>query len=282
MWDRADRAVYAPKNNWFPRLLQDRTRQLLIDLIPRSNRGRPAKNKLEDIIEAIAYLLHTGAQWRYLPPHFPPFTSVQYYFYKWSASGLLERINKALLMQVRRLRGKDTEPSLVIVDSQSVRTTGNSGPKGYDAGKSVMGRKHHLCVDSNGELVAALVSPANEQDRDGAIPLLQDAFQFFPWIRNILVDEGYKGPVFAQAAFALHTVCPFKIIVSPKISSAVDGFKVSPKRWLVERAIAWKCLERRLTRSYEKSLEAETAWIYLAGIVQKLKRLARFTPTQSF
>ena len=116
------------------------------------------------------------------PGDFPPFTTLQRYFYAWRAEG--QRIDHALLMAAREAAGRDASPSAgVLIDSQSARTTAAGGPRGYDTGKQANGRKRHIVTDTIGLLVAAIVHPADVQDRDGAPQLLQSLCRAFPWLR---------------------------------------------------------------------------------------------------
>ena len=118
------------------------------------------------------YLLTTGCQWRLLPTDFPPYTTVQRFFYGWRDDGTWRRINHHLLLAAREAMGREASPSAGVIDSQSVKTTEAGGPRGYDAGKKIKGSKRHILTDTNGLLVAATVHAADVQDRDGAVPLL--------------------------------------------------------------------------------------------------------------
>ena len=112
-------------------------------------------------INAMLYQLTTGCQWRLLPKEFPPFSTVQRFFYRWRDAGLWRTINHDLVMRVRQTAGREASPSAGVIDSQSVKTTETAGPRRYDAGKKINGRKRHLLTDTFGLPVAAVVHPAD-------------------------------------------------------------------------------------------------------------------------
>jgi transposase len=271
-WTEITRAKYTRKGLRYESDLTDAEWAQIARFMPQPRRrGRPRRVDLREVVQAIFYVVSSGCQWRALPKDFPPYSTVQGYFYAWRDDGRWYRIVRVLVRSGRRKLGRKSVPTAAVIDSQTVATTEAGGPRGFDAGKRIRGRKRHIITDTNGLVLAVHVHPANIQDVHGAVPLLERLGQRFPKLRHVFADRIYRGP---QLVTALAPSGPWTIDIVQR-PPGVKGFQLLPRRWVIERTFAWFNRCRRLAKDFEAAVVTQAAWIMVAHLRLLTRRLAR-------
>jgi len=273
----------------YPSSLTDAEWELVRDLFERKGgKGKPATHSRRAMVDAMLYVVRGGVSWRMLPTEFPPWLQVFKTFQRWNRQGRFEAMYDRLRGMVRERAGRAVNPTAAVIDSQSVDTGAQGGPKGYDAAKKVKGRKRHLMVDTLGLLLVVLIQTADVQDRDGAMPVVVAGKAKYPSVVKLYTDGGYSGtrsdairvrfpdldveavrhPGNRTVGYRAH---PDQLpLPGLKLTRA---FVVLPKRWVVERTHAWNDRPRRLGRDNERTIESATGWIWLAEARMLARRI---------
>lgn len=270
-------ADHRERHRTYPTDLTDAEWAALAPLIPipawlQGKGGRPEEYCHRQMIDAVLYATDNGNKWRALPADFPPWNDVYRFFDRWKRQGLAVVLHDRARREVRERSGREPEPSAGVIDSQSLRAaeTVARTRRGFDRAKLVQGTKRHIAVDTTGMLLAVVVTAAHVVDGDGAMPLLEKLRATCLRIKLVWADSAYAGMLvyWAQVALAL------KLAVVKRADEA-KGFTVIPRRWVVERTLAWLTRNRRLTRDYERTATSHEELVHWAMTRLMARRLAR-------
>ena len=251
----------------YPSDLNDAQWEELSPLLPPDTvRGHPRTTDLREVVNGVLYVLRGGIPWRMMPHDLPPWGTVWWYFRKWRDDGTGWR--KPCGPGFGKQRGGRPLPVRPIIDSQSVKTTEKGGPGVTTLARRVTGRKRHIVVDTMGLLLAVVVHAANVQDRDWRqVGVGQTAGPVPP----IAADLGGRWLRWPAGDVGLGHRGWLLTVVKRKPDS--HHFEVLPRRWVVERTLAWLSRCRRLSKDYEERTESSEAWVHIAMVNLMLKRL---------
>jgi len=231
------------------------------------------EHSLREVFNGLRYVVKTGMQWRMIANDLPPWYTVYQQTQRWLKAGVFEDIVRDLRMLMREIEGRAPQPRAAIMDSRTLQSSPESGGRaGYDGHKRRKGSKVHLAVDTLGQLLAVLVTPANEQDR-AQVAALAEQVQAATGdsVEVAFVDQGYTGD--EPAADAQAQGIRLEVV---KLPTAKRGFILLPRRWVVERSFAWMARFRRLARDYERLAETLVGLHFVAFAMLLAQRFIAF------
>jgi transposase len=233
---------------------------------------------MREVFNGLRWIIRAGAPWRMMPKDLPPWEVVYQQTQRWLRAGVFERMVDDLRTVLRLAEGRKAQPSAVILDSRTLQSTPESGPRaGYDGAKRRRGSKVHQAVDTLGQLLALVVTPADEQDRAQVAALAAKVQEVTgDTVEVAFVDQGYTGDQAAEAA-EQHGI-RLEVVKLPTVK---HGFILLPRRWVVERSFGWMARFRRLARDYERLPETLAGLHFLAFARLMLNRFIHLVAQSS-
>ena len=240
-------------------------------LPPAKPGGRRRTADLRLVLDTVFYLDKAGCQWAMLPTDLAKRSTAHDYFARWRRDGTWQAVMDAVRRQVRVAAGREPEPRKAAVDSQTVKGSEAGGPRGYDGGKKVNGRKRHLVVDALGLLLVVLVTAANLDDGTTAPAVLA---RLTPAHRSRLDEVRGDGKYNNRSPdrYLAESGAGYKLTVVERPAGAT-GLVLLPYRWVVERTNAWVGKYRRNSKDYERTTGSAEAMVQVSQIHLMLRRL---------
>jgi transposase len=228
------------------------------------------EHDLREVFDALRWMVRSGSPWRYMANDLPPWEIVYQQTQRWIKAGVFEAMAHDLRELLRMAQGRPPDPSAAIIDSRTLQSTPESGHRaGYDGAKRKKGSKIHLAVDTLGHLLALHVTPADEQDRAQVRQIARDVQKATgKSVELAFVDQGYTGE--KPAADAKKHGIELEVV---KLPHAKHGFVLLPRRWVVERSLAWLARCRRLAKDYERLPATVAGMHFIAFACLMLKHL---------
>jgi putative transposase len=259
-------------NKIYPTDVTDEQWALIEPLIPPAKHGgAPRTVNLRLVFNTILYVNKTGCQWAMIPKDLAKRSTAFDYFSAWKQDGTWQKMLDTLRRQDRLEAGREPAPQKAAIDSQTVKGSEAGGPRGYDGGKKINGRKRHIIVDTMGLLLVVLVTSANVDDGTGAPAVLQLlSEEHKSRLDEIRGDNKYNNR--ALDRYLEQSTARYKITVVER-PVGVQGLVHLPYRWVVERTKAWNGKYRRNSKDYERTTSSAEAMIKVSSIHLMLNRL---------
>jgi transposase len=257
------------------KVLEPQARAVMKELVIAA--GRPMDHDLRAMVDAIAYVVRNGIEWRAVPADFPPWDSVYAFYQRWNARGLPQYLVTRLRGRLRAYQGRPEEPTGCIIDSQIVKCadTVAKATSGYHGGKKITGRGRHLIVDTEGWPLALAVTPASTSGKAGARRVTARLIALLTTLKIMWADTGCNG---APLRDWMRETAGITLEIVARTSP--HTFQVLKRRWVVERTFGWLMRYRRLARDYEHTTSHHEAMIWWATVFIMTKRLTRYETGQ--